>query len=429
MSTAWLLFLSLLPSPLLSTWTSLDYPDIEGLKLVHLLYRHGDRTPIDCYPNDPYKAPSHWPVGFGQLTSRGKMEQFKLGEWIRSRYQGFLSPDYTEEEVYIRSTDVDRTLMSASANLAGLYPPRGYLKFDPDLDWQPIPIHTVPVSEDALLSSHADCPRFTELHQEVIKSQFMRDLYSKNRDLFHYISLHSGMNITDIVRLDYIYDTLLIERIYNMTLPQWTEKLFADPQGKFKALRDLSFTVDSFNHELKRLKGGPFIQELVDHFDAVSEGKNGSGYTGKKLYMYSGHDTTVAPVLHTMGVFNGLAPPYASMVIVELLDRSGLHVRISYKNTSTSVYPLTLPGCQELCPLHRFKALTASIRPSNWRAECGLPVLGDPTVQMVTLLAAVVSSLLAASVLVTTLALLCRARRSDSNGSSRYQPVGQMEDF
>ena len=75
-----------------------------------------------------------------------------------------------------------------------------------------------------------------------------------------------------------------------------------------------------------------------------------------KVFMYSAHDTTVAPVLHTLGVFNMIAPPYASMVVVELLDRQGLVVRVSYKNDSSEQpHLLTIPGCTQLCPLHRFK--------------------------------------------------------------------------
>lgn len=51
-------------------------------------------------------------------------------------------------QVYVRSTDFDRTLMSAEANLAGLFPPNGMQRFNPNISWQPIPVHTVPVTED-----------------------------------------------------------------------------------------------------------------------------------------------------------------------------------------------------------------------------------------------------------------------------------------
>ena len=57
-------------------------------------------------------------------------------------------------------------------------------------------------------------------------SQFMRNIYKENRDLFEYISASVGENITDNVKLDYIFDTLLIESIYGMELPQWTKKVF-----------------------------------------------------------------------------------------------------------------------------------------------------------------------------------------------------------
>ena len=46
------------------------------------------------------------------------------------------------------------------------------------------------------------------------------------------------------------------------------------------------------------------------------------------------------------------------MVLVELLDRQGLHVRLSYHNDSSQdPHILTLPGCEPLCPLHKFKGI------------------------------------------------------------------------
>jgi hypothetical protein len=119
-------------------------------------------------------------------------------------------------------------------------------------------------------------------------------------------------------------------------------------------LRDLSFTVDALNQEMKRLKGGPFVKEMVEHFDSVAD--KTISPPNRKVFMYSGHDTTVAPVLHSLGVFNMIAPPYASMVVVELLDRQGLVVRVSYKNDSSEQpHLLTIPGCTQLCPLNKFK--------------------------------------------------------------------------
>jgi lysosomal acid phosphatase len=394
-------------------------PDLKGLKLVHIVYRHGERTPIDIFPTDPHK--DDWPVGLGQLTSRGKATHFQLGQWLRSRYDGFLSSNYTEEEIYVRSTDVDRTLMSAQANLAGLFPPHGYWKWNKNLDWQPIPIHTVPQVEDYLLSSHANCPRFSQLHEEVLHGDFMTSIYKENEELFQSITTNTGshFNITDIVHLDYIYDTLLIESIFNKTLPEWTKNIF--PGGKFEELRDLSFTVDTFNHELKRLKGGPFVKEVVEHFDQFES--NTLDPPNRKMFMYSGHDTTVAPILHTLGVFDIKAPPFASTVIIELFDRSGLFVQVSYKNT-TDLPPtiLTLPGCEALCPLSMFKELTESVRPVDVKVECGVTNGVDPSVQKVILLAAVASVCLALTVTLAVLVMLCR-RKEEGTGYQRVQQV------
>ena len=44
------------------------------------------------------------------------------------------------------------------------------------------------------------------------------------------------------------------------------------------------------------------------------------------MFLYAAHDDTVAMVMDTLGVFNGIAPPYCSTLIVELLAREGLKV-------------------------------------------------------------------------------------------------------
>uniref|UniRef100_A0A8C9LJD4 Acid phosphatase n=1 Tax=Piliocolobus tephrosceles TaxID=591936 RepID=A0A8C9LJD4_9PRIM len=113
-----------------------------------LVFRHGDRAPLASYPTDPHKqvASTLWPRGLGQLTREGVRQQLELGRFLRSRYEAFLSPEYRREEVYIRSTDFDRTLESAQANLAGLFPEAA--PGSPEAHWRPIPVHTVPVAED-----------------------------------------------------------------------------------------------------------------------------------------------------------------------------------------------------------------------------------------------------------------------------------------
>lgn len=54
--------------------------------------------------------------------------------------------EYSNKDIYIRSTSVDRALMSAEVNLAGLYSPNQHEQWNDNLGkiWLPIPIHSVP---------------------------------------------------------------------------------------------------------------------------------------------------------------------------------------------------------------------------------------------------------------------------------------------
>ncbi|CAF3901339.1 unnamed protein product [Rotaria sp. Silwood2] len=77
--------------------------DVECLqprvKLVgtHIIYRHGDRSPIGLYPTSN-SSPSYWPNGLGQLTHRGQVQQIRLGQYLRERYSELLNLTYVAAE-------------------------------------------------------------------------------------------------------------------------------------------------------------------------------------------------------------------------------------------------------------------------------------------------------------------------------------------
>uniref|UniRef100_A0A674JGS7 acid phosphatase n=1 Tax=Terrapene triunguis TaxID=2587831 RepID=A0A674JGS7_9SAUR len=125
--------------------------------LLISIFRHGDRTPIENFPTGLHKE-SEWPQGFGQLTKIGMQQQYELGQYMRKRYSNFLNATYNRHEIFIQSTDYDRTIMSAQVYLAGLFPPVGNQIWNPQIRWQPIPFRTVP-----LLKDHFKCALYSSL--------------------------------------------------------------------------------------------------------------------------------------------------------------------------------------------------------------------------------------------------------------------------
>lgn len=70
----------------------------------------------------------------------GKQQLYELGQYLRRRYNVILGAKYSPNKVYIQSTDVDRTLMSAEACLAGLYMPTADEIWNNEILWQPVPV-------------------------------------------------------------------------------------------------------------------------------------------------------------------------------------------------------------------------------------------------------------------------------------------------
>lgn len=54
---------------------STDKDNLASLRLIGILFRHGDRTPTELYPNDPHLK-HVWPGGLGALTEVGLLIHF-----------------------------------------------------------------------------------------------------------------------------------------------------------------------------------------------------------------------------------------------------------------------------------------------------------------------------------------------------------------
>uniref|UniRef100_A0A8C5J3S9 Lysosomal acid phosphatase n=1 Tax=Junco hyemalis TaxID=40217 RepID=A0A8C5J3S9_JUNHY len=334
------------------------------------VYRHGDRSPIKAFPRDPYQE-SAWPQGFGQLTQVGMRQQWELGQALRRRYRDFLSDTYRRQEIFIRSTDCDRTLMSAEANLAGLYPPGGQEMFNPNISWQPIPVHTVPESDERLLKFPlTPCPRYEQLQTETRHSAEYINKTKENWQFLEMVAKETGIRDISLESIWSVYDTLFCEQAHKMDLPGWVTP---EVMTHLKELKDFGFEFLFGIHnrvEKARLQGGV----LLDHIRKnLTKAANASAHQNLKLLVYSAHDTTLVALQTALDVYNKIQAPYASCHLFELYqeDDGNFSVEMFYRNESgKEPFPLTIPGCQHKCPLQRFLELTDPVVPQDWEQEC-----------------------------------------------------------
>nr|XP_021186504.2 prostatic acid phosphatase [Helicoverpa armigera] len=132
------------------------------LVMVFLVHRHGDRSSekVQMFLSDNPEelARMSEPYGFGQLTDSGKARSYALGQYLRHRYNALLSPSYDASEIFVRSTESDRTQMTARIALTGVY--SSEVLWSEDMEIVPVEIDVVPAKVDPNLS-FMNCPKLT----------------------------------------------------------------------------------------------------------------------------------------------------------------------------------------------------------------------------------------------------------------------------
>uniref|UniRef100_A0A0A9XGP6 acid phosphatase n=2 Tax=Lygus hesperus TaxID=30085 RepID=A0A0A9XGP6_LYGHE len=333
-----------------------------SLKQLHVIFRHGERTPASTYPNDPYINEKFLPYGWGHLTNVGKINPYKQGQWLRENYGDFIG-EYSSQTVEVHSTEVYRAQMTAGAFCAGLFPPIGDQIWNKDLLWQPVPLKIQPLKNDRLLLTRG-CPKFNQLLSEVLESKEVKDSVLKNKELYDYLTEKSGTNVRNPYDVEDIYSTLKAEEGINLKLPEWTKTVYPSQMEKESAR---IFTLNTYNNDLIRLKGGPLLKKILNDCQSKMDGKD-----DYKLKVYSGHDATVANLLRALGTWEEQMPAYNAMAIFELHQGDpDFILKVKLRNSSThDPYDQKIPGCPDPCNLTKVQELMAPRLPEDLDKEC-----------------------------------------------------------
>jgi lysosomal acid phosphatase len=362
----------------------------DQLLLVQSLFRHGDRTPTGTYPTDPYQE-SFWPVSWGQLTTLGMQQHFEQGTKLRDRYISqyqLFSPQYKDYNVYVRSTDVNRTLMSAYAHLAGFYEDSVNTYPTTTNSWPsrytPVPVHTVEEENDHLLNSSPYCPRMSQIEEEREKVSSFVAFMQSQKPLLQLIAKNAGIKANDFSSYkstSKVYASVRIEKFYNLTLPTWITDFLWEQfvNGKYMC-DDYIYGNAGFgepeNAELIMLKGGLLLKTMISNMELIL-----ANQTKIKFFMYSAHDTTIDAFLRTLqakqNILEYTTPEYAAVVLIELWknDEGDPYIRARYvRNIASLPEPIThfIKGCGETdeCLLEAFKERSQNFVPNDILKAC-----------------------------------------------------------
>lgn len=105
------------------------------------------------------------------------------------------------------------------------------------------------------------CPAYEKALNDTYNSEKMKEINKANTDLYKYLTSYTGDNISNVLAVELLYNTLEIEKLHNLTLPVWTQSVFPE---RMKNLAALSLAVFTDTQFMKRMKGGKKKHDMLD---------------------------------------------------------------------------------------------------------------------------------------------------------------------
>lgn len=188
----------------------------------------------------------------------------------------------------------------------------------------------------------------------------------------------TGIPVTTIQGLHAFYDSFFIEENHNLTLPEWTKKVYPD---KLRELAIYNLVARTHNLESTRFRIGSMCSEILAYFTSFTnspkefESDFQMGSRGRKMLAISGHDINIADLLSVLKVPVNFWPSYSSSVIFELRKKKdlGFFVSVFFKNV-TGLANVNVENCGLECELSRFVDFVKPnvMNPKDWKNQCVL---------------------------------------------------------
>ena len=338
----------------------------ERLIFAFEINRHGARSPAYGVKDGIDLFQEEW-ISNGELSDIGKRQLYLLGSGVRKRYikeYKLLSENYNPQEIYIKSTDYNRTIESVYSFIQGLYP-NGFGKnisekvinntnitYPPNINeeykkefenilnnsflngtnfalpynMEILPVHiSNPLDDKFLLFDSNYCPGLREeldkAHNNKIIKSYSKKLKEKTKDLFiESEKQYSNKNIKDNNFLDDFWTLYRYED--NLVCDKLDERDFSFFNEKYKdlniSLEDLigdakNFLVDNYFVSNNLTKNAvidssttiknilSWMQKAIDIFNNTDSTDINTTYI--KYVIYSAHDLSIGALERFLSLY------------------------------------------------------------------------------------------------------------------------------
>ena len=325
-----------------------------NLYFVFTTFRHGARKPlsgIDYFGNRNFSA--------GALTRYGAIQHLEIGRNYRKRYSNFVNISYDKNELYVRSSNIGRTVVSTLKELEGF--------FNRTFDRSNIFIarggghfmnlfHLDPKEQAEMNKYVASCPKrklgknyrhiyYREIFPSIKKCHLMENISDSGMHRFcdsmisHYFEYSYGNETYNIISR---CSKENIQKFYNFCVEYY----------------------DTFRgwNELGAYMFYMLFQHIFQYIDNYINGRSKI-----RMMMIGGHDVTVAPFMNFLSGLNIIPrthfPHYACNVVMEL-RKYGQDFYLEFYYNDILKYNNTL---------EIFKSILDKSKYSNLYNYCGIP--------------------------------------------------------